>query len=363
MAFQSPGSKLAVVHMHDWLVLLLLAAMDGVLNLVEPFHRYVGKEMMVDLMFPFKEDTIPMWGVPVHSLYFHPHYYLSCILLCQKGCLRSTPCNIGYYSLMLYFSLLLFYDFYAFGSLYHLTGMASLVWNLGLMFSSLITGVITDSIKDAVGRPRPNFFQRCFPDKIPVFLREYYLFSFDFIFAFTFNHQNCRLVFSMFPVFDKDTGDVICHGIKAVIKEGYKRSFAGLGFLSWYLSGKIRVFDRRGHIGKLCIVLLPLLIAALVGITRVDDYWHHWTDVFAGGIIGLTVSSICYLLLFPFPTLAHGWAPHAFFHKMVEDECSTQQGSESHASRLDELPLQMEQLESGTRYMIFGSSVGSQLTF
>jgi len=63
-------------------------------------------------------------------------------------------------------------------------------------------------------------------------------------------------------------------------------SFAGLGFLSWYLSGKIRVFDRRGHIGKLCLVLLPLLVAALVGISRVDDYWHHWTDVFAGGIIG-----------------------------------------------------------------------------
>jgi membrane-associated phospholipid phosphatase len=63
-------------------------------------------------------------------------------------------------------------------------------------------------------------------------------------------------------------------------------SFAGLGFLSWYLAGKIKVFDQRGHIAKLCIVILPLLLAAMVGVSRVADYWHHWQDVFAGGILG-----------------------------------------------------------------------------
>ncbi|KAK7305458.1 hypothetical protein VNO77_43364 [Canavalia gladiata] len=291
MAFQSTGSKLALSHKQDWLILLLLGAMEGILNFIEPFHRYVGKDMMTDLMFPYKEDTIPMWGVPILSIFF---------------------------------PVLIFFAFYFVRKdvydLHHAI--------LGIMFSSLITGVITDSIKDAVGRPRPNFFQRCFPDKV--------------------------------PVFDKDTGDVLCTGIKAVIKEGYKSfpsghtswSFAGLSFLSWYISGKIRVFDRRGHIAKLCLVLLPLLVAALVGITRVDDYWHHWTDVFTGGLIGITVASTCYLLLFPLPTHPHGWAPHAFFQMMGEVECSSEQSSRTpHIARPDALVLELEEMERGTRYM------------
>lgn len=56
-----------------------------------------------------------------------------------------------------------------------------------------------------------------------------------------------------------------------------------------YLSGKIRAFDQAGHAAKLCIVLLPLLAAALVAVSRVDNYWHHWQDVFAGALIGRSV--------------------------------------------------------------------------
>jgi hypothetical protein len=52
----------------------------------------------------------------------------------------------------------------------------------GLLFSVLITGVLTDAIKDGVGRPRPNFFWRCFPDGVlvssPLFLQSSFFLSF-----------------------------------------------------------------------------------------------------------------------------------------------------------------------------------------
>ena len=61
----SHGSKVARLHMYDWIVLVLLAVLDGVLNIIEPFHRFVGSEMMTDLRYPMKDNTVPFWAVPV----------------------------------------------------------------------------------------------------------------------------------------------------------------------------------------------------------------------------------------------------------------------------------------------------------
>ncbi|KAI4313662.1 hypothetical protein L6164_026621 [Bauhinia variegata] len=286
---KSHGRALAGLHKNDWLILLLLVVIIALLNFIEPFHRYVGKDMMTDLMYPFKKDTIPFWGVPVISIIF--------------------PITIF---TIFYTKRRDVYDFH------HAI--------LGILYSSLITGVITDSIKDAVGRPRPNFFARCFPDNKPIF---------------------------------DELGDVVCHGIASVVKEGYKSfpsghtswSFAGLGFLSWYLAGKVRVFDRKGHISKLCIVFLPLLIAALIGVTRVDDYWHHWTDVFAGALIGITLASVVYLHLFPFPALADGWAPHAYFEMMRDTGGSSGEGQRLH-NNADSMAAPTEAMESGKKFSV-----------
>nr|CAB3477858.1 unnamed protein product [Digitaria exilis] len=218
--------RVARSHVWDWLVLLLLVAVEVLLNVVEPFHRFVGSGMMMDLRYPLKSNTVPIWTVPVVAVIV-PMVIFTIVYIRRR--------NV--------------YD------LHHAI--------LGILFAALITGVLTDAIKDAVGRPRPDFFWRCFPDGK--------------------------------AVYDKITTGVICHGDPSVIKEGYKSfpsghsswSFAGLGFLSWYLAGKITAFDRRGHVAKLCVVFLPLLVAAMIAISRVDDYWHHWQDVFSGGVLGM----------------------------------------------------------------------------
>lgn len=65
---RSHGFKVVKVHMNDWLILLLLVAIEIMLNAIEPFHRFVSEEMMNDLKYPFREDTVPFWAVPVYSV-------------------------------------------------------------------------------------------------------------------------------------------------------------------------------------------------------------------------------------------------------------------------------------------------------
>ncbi|KAK4284175.1 hypothetical protein QN277_001043 [Acacia crassicarpa] len=256
----SHGYSVARTHRHDWLILLLLVVLEIILYIIHPFYRFVGKDMMTDLKYPLKSNTVPVWAVPMYAVIL-PMFIFLFVYIRRRDV----------------------YD------LHHAV--------LGLLFSVLVTAVITDAIKDAVGRPRPYFFWRCFPDGK--------------------------------DVYDK-LGNVICHGDKNVIKEGHKSfpsghtswSFAGLGFLSLYLSGKIKAFDRTDHVAKLCIVFLPLLMASLVAVSRVDDYWHHWQDVFAGGLIGLIVATFCYLQFFPPPYHHEGWGPYAYF-RMLEETSAT----------------------------------------
>ncbi|KAF3424384.1 hypothetical protein E2986_02218 [Frieseomelitta varia] len=129
-------------------------------------------------------------------------------------------------------------------------------------------GVITDIIKLVVGRPRPDFFWRCFPD-------------------------------------GQTNPDFKCNGNPVAIKDGKKSfpsvAFASFGFIALYVAGKLHTFSLvgKGQSWKLCAFVLPICIALLIALSRTCDYHHHWQDVVAGSVIGYFLAYICYRHYYP----------------------------------------------------------------
>lgn len=99
-------------------------------------------------------------------------------------------------------------------------------------------------MKITVGRPRPDFFYRCFPDGVM-------------------------------------NSEMECTGEYWKVQDGRKSfpsghssfSFVAMGFLSFYLMGKLKIFceEGRGKSIRLIICFIPLVIALLVGECREHD--------------------------------------------------------------------------------------------
>ncbi|PCH36340.1 acid phosphatase/Vanadium-dependent haloperoxidase [Wolfiporia cocos MD-104 SS10] len=142
-----------------------------------------------------------------------------------------------------------------------------------------LSEVITEVLKNRVGRLRPDFLSRCEWDK---------------------TLKSC-------------TGDVvdILDGRRSFPSGHSSTAFSGMMFLSLWLAGMTgawcitRSAPARSllssKLARLIFSILPLAFATWVAISRVEDNRHHKEDVIVGGLIGVISATICYFIYWPSP--------------------------------------------------------------
>ncbi|KAJ8952904.1 hypothetical protein NQ318_006521 [Aromia moschata] len=136
----------------------------------------------------------------------------------------------------------------------------------GLTLAYCISATFTTFVKLTLGRPRPNFFLRCFPD------------------GYGTNIDSCTGEY-----------DGQMDGRKSFPSGHAVFSFTGMVYLTLHLFKLIdfaKPFRCRGVVFFWCT--LPVLLATLVAVSRTCDYHHHYSDVVGGAMLGSTVAIIVF---------------------------------------------------------------------
>ncbi|GAA5992059.1 hypothetical protein JCM11641_003662 [Rhodosporidiobolus odoratus] len=152
---------------------------------------------------------------------------------------------------------------------------------LGLLQSVAITTVFTQVVKICVGRPRPDLIDRCQP------------------IANATNSPVYGLAVASKICTTDINSNIMLDGFRSFPSGHSSFAWAGLGFFALYLSGKMHLFDRRGHTFKAWIAITPPIGATLIAVSRTMDYRHHATDVIAGSILGAVIALLTYHLYYP----------------------------------------------------------------
>lgn len=181
---------------------------------------------------------------------------------------------------------------------------------LGLAIGMILTTFLTDVVKNTVGRPRPDLLARCQPK------------------AGTPHDQLVSIEVCT------ETGHHRLHDGWRSFPSGHSSfSFAGLGYLSLFLAGQMRIFAHghhnagnstissaggggigegsahsigehteklvRGDLVRSLLCLAPLLGATMIAISRCQDYRHDVYDVCVGALLGWTVTYWSYRRYWP----------------------------------------------------------------
>lgn len=212
---------------------------------------------------------------------------------------------------------------------------------LGLAVSLITTPFLTDIIKNAVGRPRPDLIDRCKPE------------------AGTPGH---KLV--TFSVCTQANEHILQEGWRSFPSGHSSFAFAGLGFLSLYacaplsaidctdlrrfLAGQLHVFRPRADLGRCLFAFVPTLGALMIAISRCEDYRHDVWDVTAGAFLGSSVAYFTYRRYYPSLRDVRCHVPYDLdvkgdgFAKLVDDEERLYHADGARGSDQESLPMHVD---------------------
>lgn len=148
---------------------------------------------------------------------------------------------------------------------------------LGLVISVLTTSVLTDVLKNYFGRHRPDFLARCVPK----------------------HDSPLNVMVYAKDVCTTDNIHRLMDGFRTTPSGHSSISFAGLFFTSLWLGGQLAVVRAEAGALRWVACFMPTLGAAIIALSRTEDYRHHFVDVFIGLVIGIVVAAWLYLRLFP----------------------------------------------------------------
>ncbi|KAF7524622.1 hypothetical protein PCG10_005648 [Penicillium crustosum] len=258
--------RVVISYIFDYVIIIACAIGFSILNKVEPFHQHFSLTN-ISIQYPYAvHERIPMAYALCISAAFPLVLIILYTLFIDGLFSHHKPQDVA-------------------------SGKRKLrgphrwkdrLWELncgilGLLLAQGLAFFITQALKTACGKPRPDLIDRCQP------------------------RAGSK---DLFPGLSNST---ICTGDPALLTDGFRSwpsghsssSFAGLVYTSLWLGGKLHIMDNRGEAWKALLVTVPLLAASLVAVSRIMDARHHPFDVITGSMLGVVCGFVAYRQYFP----------------------------------------------------------------